>query len=42
MYFVDLTRHFLQLREGVSDSFMKQGTPVPSSTSPTNPESHES
>ena len=25
---------------GVSDSFVKQGTPVPTSTIPTNPDSH--
>ena len=28
------------LREGVFDSFVEQGTTVPSSTSPTDPESH--
>ena len=35
-------RRGIPLREGVCDSLMKLGTPVPSSTSPGNPKNHYS
>ena len=36
----NLTFFTVNTLTGVSDSFVKQGTPVPSSTIPANPDSH--